>query len=107
MTLDLEANEVEVEVKVLTSLASVAERTGRGHFVLKDGCVPKSFSNVERVSHHKSGSMRPFLNTETNREREGHQNPKLAPWTKFKVGPKFGHPREDRDSEIGPCLAWV
>ena len=27
MTLDLEANEVEVEVKVLTSLASVAEST--------------------------------------------------------------------------------
>jgi len=28
MTLDLEVNEVEVEVKVLTSLASVAEITG-------------------------------------------------------------------------------
>jgi hypothetical protein len=28
MTLDLEVNEVEVEVKVLTSLASVTESTG-------------------------------------------------------------------------------
>jgi 2-succinyl-5-enolpyruvyl-6-hydroxy-3-cyclohexene-1-carboxylate synthase len=80
MTLDLEAN--EVEVKVLTSLASVAERTGRGHCVLKDGCV------FIEVWFHE-----PFLETETNRERGGHQNPKLAPWT------KFGHPREGRDSE--------
>jgi len=30
MTLDLEANEAEVEVKVLTSLASVTGSTGQG-----------------------------------------------------------------------------
>jgi hypothetical protein len=41
---------------------------------------------------YKSGSMRSSLDTETNREREGggHQNPKLAPWKKFKVGPNLG-----------------
>jgi hypothetical protein len=31
MTLDLEANEVEVEVKVLTSLASITGITGASH----------------------------------------------------------------------------
>ena len=61
------------------------------------------------ASLYKSGSMRSFLDTEVNRERErgGHQNPELAPWTKFKVGPNLGRPREGRDSEIGPCLAGV
>jgi hypothetical protein len=42
------------------------------------------------ASLYKSGSMRSFLDTETNRERGGHQNPKLALWTKFKVGPNLG-----------------
>jgi hypothetical protein len=58
----------------------------------------------------ESGSMRSFLDTETNRERGrrgGHQNPKLGSLDKVQSWPKFGRPREGRDSEIGPCLAWV
>src|SRR5271156_4865999 len=55
--------------------------------------------------------MRSFLDAGVNRERgragrRGHQNPKLAPWTKFKAG-QIWAPREGRDSEIYPCLAWV
>jgi hypothetical protein len=52
----------------------------------------------------KSDSMRSFLDIKINREagregRRGHQNPKLAPWTKFKVG-QIWAPREGRDPEI-------
>jgi len=36
----------------------------------------------------ESGSMRSSLDTGTNRER--YWNPKLAPWTKFKIGTNLG-----------------
>jgi hypothetical protein len=52
-----------------------------------DGEAILSSSRV--VSLYKSSSVRSFLETEANRETrrgEGIRIPKLAPWTRFKVG---------------------
>jgi hypothetical protein len=51
----------------------------------------RPFGPEEGLRRYKSGSLKSFPDTEVNRERGmegrgGHQNPKLAPWTKFKVG---------------------
>jgi hypothetical protein len=41
------------------------------------------------ASLYKSGPMRPFLDTEVDREG-GRGGPKLAPWDKVQSWPKFG-----------------
>jgi hypothetical protein len=50
MTLDLEANDSEVEVKVLTSLASVTEITGRGSARLASVTGPTASVQVRWVN---------------------------------------------------------
>jgi hypothetical protein len=69
-------------------------------------------SNERRVARGVRGCrcmlVRGNLQGSTEREREGRASEsQTGSLDKVQSWPKFGRPREGRDSGIGPCLAWV